>query len=329
MNGSATARNGKGSIFDRILELTKPKSLRTPPDHLDNNIDLETCVDKYGADITRTYVVLRSYMGKNPPYYENEVIQIQQWFESIWKAILLAHESYTSTQVPTPATPQIPEALYEPGLDTWVDAITDTPRSWVHIAPEKPDIFDSLMEEDDCRLWLKAQRAILSLTQPIGPQNSLQTMKSRLVALTKALIAYDHGCRTLPKVQYHSARVLLCLIAPFAPSFAEECWVVLHYGSGTPSIGGDEELDEVLYEIIDEDLAGNEDLRKIRDLPRQGRPETLRSIFDQPFPVAEPEETIDLLKDPSLLSQARAEKRAKIEKGKIEQEQVCKREARV
>jgi leucyl-tRNA synthetase len=130
-----------------------------------------------------------------------------------------------------------------------LDSVIDTPRSWVHIAPDKPDIFKSLMEEDDCRLRVTAQKALLSLTQPMSLQKSSRTTESRLVALTKALIAYDDVSRTLPRVQYHSARIFICLVAPLAPSVAEEHWVLLHCGSVTPSAGGDEEdLEEVLFD---------------------------------------------------------------------------------
>jgi len=72
-------------------------------------------------------------------------------------------------------------------------------------------------------------------------------------------------------------------------------------------------------EEIEEELANDEELR---DLPRRRRPETLRSIFDQPLPVIESKKTIDLLKSPSLLSNARAEKRARIERLEKTQESV-------
>jgi len=45
-------------------------------------------------------------------------------------------------QLATLPTLKIPKDLYEPGLETWLDAITDESRSWVHIPREKPDIFD-------------------------------------------------------------------------------------------------------------------------------------------------------------------------------------------
>ncbi|CAG8950664.1 hypothetical protein HYFRA_00002874 [Hymenoscyphus fraxineus] len=110
-------------------------------------------------------------------------------------------------------------------------------------------------------------------------RNSLQIVESHLVALTKAIIAYDGEGVQDPDIHYHSTRILLSLIATFAPAFAEECWVLLHYGSDTPSVHkSDIGLEEDLFDEEDEEL---------RFLPRQGRPETLPSIFDQPFPTPE------------------------------------------
>src|SRR3569833_1166540 len=65
-------------------------------------------------------------------------------------------------------------------------------------------------------------------------------------------------------LSYDSSRVLICLLAPSALSCVEEYLVPLHYGCQDGHKG---HLDR-------------------RHLPRQGRPETLQSIFNRPFPVA-------------------------------------------
>jgi len=318
MKGVAAApRNSKTNMIDRILELAKSQALNTVSQCPGkNSMDVKTCIDTYGTDVTRTYVVFRSQIPKNPLCYENGVVQIKQWFEMIWKAISLAHDSYMVSQTAPPDLPNIPEAFYEPNLDTWEDFISDEPRSWVHIPPEVPDILDSMMLGEDCKVWLAAQKALVSMARPLSVQNNVRTVESRLVALTKAIIVYDDAQIIVPGVHYHSARILLCLIAPLAPAFAEECWVMLHYGSDMPSDGENDDDDHhsnppdlLVDESIEQELADDEELR---NLPRQGRPETLPSIFDQAFPVAEQKEVIDLLRSPLLLSEARATKSAQM-----------------
>lgn len=189
------------------------------------------------------------------------------------------------------------------------------------------------MEEDDIKVWLAAQEAILAVIRPIDSQHTLRTVESHLVALTKAIIDYDESYRSLPAVKYHSARILLCMIAPLAPSFADECWVALHYGSGSGpdkqhgSLDATEEdvdTEEQAPDDMDEDVDTeepepedtDEDVEEIlaeAELQHQARhPETLRSIFDEPFPVVEPEQ-IKFLRSSALLSKARADEQKKVE----------------
>ena len=84
----------------------------------------------------------------------------------------------------------------------------------------------------------------------------------------------------------------------FSRSFAEECWVVLHYGN-SPSF----DEDRVIVDEIELEMDDDED---VRDFPRQGHSEILPLIFVQSLPVPEPKKAVDLLKFPSSLSRARA-----------------------
>lgn len=85
------------------------KGLKGLAGHHVNGMDLETCIDKYRTDITRTYLVFRSQVQTNPSFGESQITEIQQWFESIRKADLLAHDSYNDTQVASPSAPKTPD----------------------------------------------------------------------------------------------------------------------------------------------------------------------------------------------------------------------------
>ncbi len=119
--------------------------------------------------------------------------------------------------------------------------------------------------------------ALSSTTKPIDPLNSLERIEFCLVTLTGAIIAYDDIGRIDLSMSYHSTHILLCLIAPLAPSFAEECWVVLHYDKSLLFHGDDVDVDMIESELADEE--------ELQDLPRGGRLQTLSSIFDQPLPI--------------------------------------------
>lgn len=299
--------NSGGTIYDRVLELGN--SDRDCEDHegfLKDGMSMQQAVDKYGSDIVRTHLVFHSEIAKDPPHSDNGINQTHNWFESIWKAILLVHEAFDGSQVSARDGPAIPEALYEANLETWLDDVSDGSRELVLVRPDEPHVLQSDMEEHDVEAWLAAQEAIFSVTQPLGGENTLHNIESRLVSLTKKIINYNDAWSQTAAISYHSARILLCLIAPLAPAFAEECWVLLHYGTTNSSNGEDADdgwSDSSIDEMLDHEAEEFEDLRH---LPRKGRPHTLSSIFDEPFPDPVTKETLALLRSSSLLAQARA-----------------------
>ena len=140
-------------------------------------------------------------------------------------------------------------------------------------------------DQDEHKLWLAAQNAILAYTTPITRRNSLPAIRARLVRLTKAVSDYGEACYVCCNMHYYSARVLLSLLAPSAPAFVEECWVLLHYGH-EHDIGEEDESSHYFDESeIRKIITELESTLDRYHLPRQGQPDTLQSIFDQPFPV--------------------------------------------
>ncbi|KAI0538358.1 hypothetical protein GGR58DRAFT_309773 [Xylaria digitata] len=265
--------NKEHTVFDRILQLSRPEYA-----------DFGTHIRRYGVDVIRTSLVFCGQTVEDTDIDEAEIEQTRQWFESIWKAIALAHDSYIITQR-CPDSPNVPEALYEPGLESWLGYIGREHLQWVQVPPEEPEVSGLSTDGDEYRLWLIAQRAILAFTAPITVRNSVRTTKSRLMRLTKAMTAYDDAFTVSCDMHYYSARILLSLLAPSAPSFAEECWVLLHYGCQDSNSDGSESRYGLNEDEIEEIVKETEDDLGRHHLPRQGLPDTLQSIFDQPFPV--------------------------------------------
>lgn len=293
--------------------------------YLDDGMDLDACIRTYGQDITLAHAAF--YSGRESrPYSKQGIIKIQKRLEYIWGAVLLAHGSYTLTQandMPPPISALDEPDLYhwesdlygwdwETDLNCWTGYCLSVPPSLFHVPPEYPDIFDLSMQEDDnSNVWLAAQEALFSMSQSLNSRNTVQKAESSLITLTKAIIAYGKAVSVLPEVYYHSTRILLLLIAPFAPCFAEECWVALHYGTCPCSVSEDDKpgpLGSIPEGAIEEGLTA---LGWPRNLPRRGRPETLASIFDQPMPVAH-QKTITLLRSSDRLQKAMSKRIARI-----------------
>lgn len=137
-------------------------------------------------------------------------------------------------------------------------------------------------------------------------KQSLQGRQSCLVTLTKAIFNYeDTRVDGYPAVLYHSAQILLCLIAPFALSFAEECQILLYYrGDFSPTNKEDDgdpnKGDRSLSDQEIEEHLTKEEGKEYQALSRQASPSTFPSIFNHPFPIAKLMETIYLLKSPEL-----------------------------
>lgn len=306
-------RDGREKLLDRFLKLARPKELfEIANDEKSSGKDLEEFISRFGTDIIRTYVVLRSGPNHDPASVangisEDAVNEIQRLLESIWEATCLAQKSYMISQKIVPPALGNPEDIIEPNSDKRMDVIGDGPTSWAHCPPEEPNILTSNMGEDGNRVWLAAQEALDSMAQPISNRNSLQDIESHLATLASSIIVHKAAEKTDTTLLYHSARILLCLIAPIAPAFAEECWVKLHHGTLGPPDNNDTEIDAkiISHKEVENDLDKDEKLRGVR---RHDHTENLPSIFDHPLPVPQPRAVIELLKTPSLLLEVRAKK---------------------
>ncbi|KAH8707640.1 hypothetical protein GQ44DRAFT_470413 [Phaeosphaeriaceae sp. PMI808] len=168
--------------------------------------------------------------------------------------------------------------------------------------------FDIDTNKKTCALWLASQEAIMSITRKSNTVD-IQAVQARLSNLANSIIRCKGEDRPYwidRGVHYHSTRILLSLVALFAPSFAEASWLALHYGHHQWHDGDQYKEEErnrgtaipKLKEWIREDLMES----GYYDLPRQDDPRTLSSIFIQPFPVTESSEVIELLRRTSATS---------------------------
>jgi hypothetical protein len=265
------------TVIDRVIQLV-------PTEHS----ELRQLVQSHGTDVVRTSLLLSDRTTGGVDINETDLKLTQQWFGLIRKAVSIAHDNYIPTQR-APDAPCVPEALYEANMESWIDFIGAEHLNYVQVPPEEPDMSNESTNTEQYRLWFVAQKSILAYTTPITSRNSVRRIKSRLVQLSKAIIAYDEASLVFIDMHYYAARILISLLAPLAPSFAEECWLHLHYGDQPGDSDGSDSpwgFDECSREEIEEMIKEAEENNNGRHLPRQGQPSTLPSIFDQPFPVA-------------------------------------------
>lgn len=265
----------KYTIIDRVLELSN-----SPSTHL------TALVDKYGKDIVLTSFVFSHQAFDDMRIEESTIDQTKALFELVDETISSAHEAYIDTQQGSESPlPDVRSALYESGLETWHEYNAPEHLQWIHEPPEEPEMIHFENEEEAYHVWLSAQRAISAYTRPITLRDNASTVKRSLTRLTNTIINYNDVEYFLPDVHYYATRVLLSLLAPSAASFAEECWVRLHYGEETEWAQEGPELEEGDSARVEELIKEHEQITGRHNLPRRGQPETLQSIFDQPFPL--------------------------------------------
>ena len=114
----------KRGVLGSILEISLSKSTT-----------LDRHIQSFGADIVRTFLLFRDPGSEADDIYEEELERTREWLESVWGAILSAHESYRCTQNYS-NMPDVPDALYEPGLDSWLDYTSEEHLQWVQVPPE-------------------------------------------------------------------------------------------------------------------------------------------------------------------------------------------------
>jgi hypothetical protein len=257
----------------------------------------------YGTDVVRKCVIFSQDDDTDLPIREQSLIDTKKWFERVWDAVRFAHGIYDDTQAHAPLeTPDL-ESRNDPHItDDIIDYDLNLIGSMVHVPPPSPTVSNMGTGEDTFALWLASQEAILSMT---GKETSVNYHKVReqLTRLMVSIARYEeeHGPQMIDcSVHYYSTRILISLLATVVPSFAEECWLALHYGQDqgcNKECHNNEETDAESSEIY-------EDLIEYgyQHLPRRSDPSTLPSIFSQPFPVPESSEVLEVLKSRSAES---------------------------
>ncbi|KAH7108864.1 hypothetical protein B0J11DRAFT_240582 [Dendryphion nanum] len=271
----------------------------------------------YGRDIVRTAVIFSqsSDADTHSPIDEQSIMHAQGWLEGVWEAVRVAHISYDDTSICSGELVDL-EAHDDPDMvDKFVDSMASDVESFVHVPPNNPRALD--MDEDACALWLATQEAISAMTRQseIVDSHKIQSRLSRLAGTIVECEGGDGQCWMDRSAHYHSTRILLSLMALFTPSFAEACWLALHYGHNQwqdGEINGEKKRGSSLsYEekMMREDLVEY----GYYDLPRQNDPRPLSSIFSQPFPVLESSKIIKLLIRVSTESELRVLRGGEVE----------------
>ncbi|KAI9741969.1 MAG: Leucyl-tRNA synthetase, mitochondrial [Cirrosporium novae-zelandiae] len=158
-----------------------------------NGVDPISYIEKYGADATRAHILFQAPVNEILEWDEEKIVGIQRWFSRTWRII-----SFIGRNTP-------------PGQILHSDVAADA----------LPCPIDTL-DERSTKVWLVAQETIASTTVALDKTYSLNTVISDLIKLINILSRWTSS---LPlTLRFRAASILLRLMAPVTPAFAEECW---------------------------------------------------------------------------------------------------------
>ena len=167
-----------------------------------NGVDPTDLIARYGADATRVHMLFQAPVGEVLNWDEAKIVGVTRWLDRLHS--------------------QVEEAASSP--------ITTEHTSAKAYLTERHEKLASLKGADlsqwdaDAAVWRDVQRTIGSVTASYKDVYSLNTVVSDLMMLTNTLASNKQAS---PLIRREAASVLVRMVAPIAPAFAEECWSVL------------------------------------------------------------------------------------------------------
>ena len=159
-----------------------------------NGVDAMASLEKYGADALRAHMLFQAPVSEVLLWEEKPIVGIQRWFGK-----LFAHVVKLSDRLRKIDDPEDNEQQLLPIPTTFTD--------------------------DEAPVYALTNDTINSVTIAFSETISLNTVISDLIKLTNVITSTQISNLGLA---YHSTNILLRLLAPVAPAFAEECWANLH-----------------------------------------------------------------------------------------------------
>ncbi|KAF2427146.1 leucyl-tRNA synthetase [Tothia fuscella] len=180
-----------------------------------NGVDPASCMDKYGADVTRAHILFAAPEGEVLKWEEDRISGISRWLTTVWKVVHKAHGQAKDSS----AT-----------------------RSWIRKSDHGGTTPYTKSESELLRITADT---ISSVTVKLESASGFNTVVSDLIKLTNKLA---NDAQISPSIYLFCTETLIRLMAPLTPAFAEESWQILQrdhmVDSSQPSRGANASIFE-------------------------------------------------------------------------------------
>ncbi|KAG6000807.1 coenzyme A transporter [Claviceps maximensis] len=173
-----------------------------------NGVDPTQFIAKYGADATRAHMLFQAPVGDVLNWDESKISGVTRWLQRL-------HD-------------QVVGIIQAAGSESCSDNVKALLESKYRDL-DSTNAANLAQWDADAALWRETQHTIASVTRSYEEVYSLNTVVSDLMSLTNILASSNADLA----IKKHTASMIMQLLAPITPAFAEECWSVLHPSRGS------------------------------------------------------------------------------------------------
>lgn len=163
-----------------------------------NGVDPAAVIDRYGADTARMFILFKAPPEKDLEWDDADVEGQFRFLQRLWRLV---------------------DGACERGL-TLADSNGTAATVAAFLGGEA-----SALSDDEKELRRAVHTAIAAISEDLDGDYQFNTAVSELMKLSNAMASHLEGSR--PPVACEALRVLLTLLAPFAPHLAEDLWLKL------------------------------------------------------------------------------------------------------
>jgi leucyl-tRNA synthetase len=216
-----------------------------------NGVDPTGLIAKYGADATRAHMLFQAPVDQVLNWDEQKIVGVTRWMQRLYDLVLLTASRDNGQDGFKPATAEEEQEetdKSESDATSPANAGVNAQAIYVRDAAEKTSFGREenehhLEEASSISMSRKMRSHIQDIRDSYDDVYSLNTVISSLMSATNIV---ERRSRASLAVVKPALSVIVRLMAPIAPAFAEECWSLLSPGRGSVFAAGVPEIEEAV-----------------------------------------------------------------------------------